>query len=62
MTPKQAYLRNLTMQPSDWIAASASNPSPYMTRVHVLLHLIELRRRKHIQSYYDAVASSEGWA
>lgn len=62
MTPKQAYLRNLTAQPSDWIASSASNPSRNMTRIHVLLHLIELRRRKRIQSYYDDVASSEGWA
>jgi hypothetical protein len=45
MTRKRAYLYALMAQPSQWIAASAANPSPAMTRTHVALHLIELRRR-----------------
>ena len=62
MTAKQTYLRALRCQPSAWIADSAANPSKYMRPIHIALHLIELRRRKRIASYYDAVSKEEGWA
>jgi hypothetical protein len=45
MTRKRAYLTLLMAQPSEWIAAIAASPSPAMTRTHVALCLIELRRR-----------------
>jgi hypothetical protein len=61
MTRKQAYLRQLTAQPAQWLEASANNPSKYMTKVHVALHRIELRRRGRIVSHYAGVAECEGW-
>jgi len=45
MTKKQHYLQTLRTYDSDWILASARNPSPYMTRTHVLLHLLILKER-----------------
>lgn len=45
MTRKQAYLLVLQGQDSAWIKASANNPSPRMSRVHIALHLIALRNR-----------------
>lgn len=62
MTHKQTYLRNLSLQSDEWITSSAADPSRRMTRTHVLLHLIELRRRGRIQSYWAGVARNEGWA
>lgn len=41
---KANYLRLLLTMPADWIAASAADPGPYMTRTHVRLHFIALRR------------------
>ena len=61
MTRKRTYLTRLMAQPSQWIAASAASPSPAMTRTHVALHLIELRRRARIASHYADVATVEGW-
>jgi hypothetical protein len=61
MTRKRTYLSALMAQPAQWIAASAASPSPAMTRTHVALHLIELRRRARIASYYANVATVEGW-
>jgi hypothetical protein len=61
MTNKQTYLRSLLAQPTDWIEASAANPSAHMTWMHVALHKLELRRRGRIQSHYADVAQSEGW-
>jgi hypothetical protein len=61
MTRKQIYMRALHAQPAQWIAASAASPSPAMTRTHVALHLIELRRRARIASHYADVATVEGW-
>ena len=45
MTRKQAYLLGLQSQDTAWIKGSAKNPSPYMSRTHVALHLIVLRNR-----------------
>ena len=61
MTRKRTYLTHLMAQPAQWIAASAASPSPAMTRTHVALHLIELRRRARIASHYNNVAIEEGW-
>lgn len=61
MTRKRTYLTRLMAQPAQWIAASAASPSPAMTRTHVALHLIELRRRARIASHYAHVATVEGW-
>lgn len=62
MTRKLTYLRSLSSQPYDWVKRSAAQPSEYMTRTHVALHLIELRRRDRLTSYYNAVSAEEGWA
>lgn len=59
---KRNYLHQLMSQPTDWLKASAANPTPHMSRMHVALHHIELRRRGRIASYYAGVAVSEGWA
>ena len=61
MTRKRKYLSALMAQPAQWIAASAASPSPAMTRIHVALHLIELRRREQIASHWAGVATVEGW-
>lgn len=61
MTNKRKYLSALMAQPTDWIEASAASPSQHMTKMHVALHLIELRRRGRIVSYYADVALDEGW-
>lgn len=44
MNTKAHYLRLLLTMPADWIAASAADPGPYMTRTQVRLHWIALRR------------------
>jgi len=44
MSTKAHYLRLLLTMPADWIAASAADPGPHMTRTQVRLHLIALRR------------------
>lgn len=62
MTRKQTYLRNLTVHSTDWLRASAANPSGHMRPIHVALHLIELRRRERIAAHYADVAQTEGWA
>jgi hypothetical protein len=61
MTRKRTYLTRLMAQPAQWIAASAASPSPAMTRTHVALHLIELRRRARIASHYADIEIVEGW-
>jgi hypothetical protein len=61
MTRKRTYLTRLMAQPSQWIAASAASPSPAMTRTHVALHLIELRRRSRIAAHWADVSAVEGW-
>ncbi len=44
MNTKAHYLRLLLTMPADWIAASAADPGPHMTRTHVRLHFVALRR------------------
>lgn len=44
MTTKAQYLRLLLTMPADWIAASAADPGPHMTRTQVRLHFLALRR------------------
>lgn len=61
MTRKHAYLLSLSAQPYDWVKRSAEQPTKYMTRTHIALHLIELRRRDRITSYYNGVDADEGW-
>jgi hypothetical protein len=41
---KREYLAKLMTMPADWIGASAADPSRYMTKTHVALHHIALRR------------------
>lgn len=45
MTKKQAYIKALQNQASDWILKSAQNPNKFMTRFAVLLHYVVLRKR-----------------
>lgn len=45
MITKQEYLEILLGLPTATIQRSAANPTIYMTRVHVLLHYVVLRRR-----------------
>jgi hypothetical protein len=45
MTKKQNYLKTLRNYDSDWILASARNPSAYMTKTQVLLHFLILKER-----------------
>lgn len=41
---KREYLTLLMQQRPDWIRASMAAPTRYMTRTHVLLHAVALRR------------------
>lgn len=45
MTAKQYYLSLLAGLPTRVIQESMTNPTDYMTRTHILLHGIVLRRR-----------------
>ncbi len=45
MSRKTLYLRALEGQPTEWLVASMRDPSRYMTRVHIALHALALRRR-----------------
>ena len=45
MTAKQHYLSLLVGLPTHWIQESMVNPTDYMTRTHILLHGVVLRRR-----------------
>lgn len=45
MTSKQHYLSLLAVLPTHVIQESMANPTEYMTRTHILLHGIVLRRR-----------------
>lgn len=40
------YLSALMLQGPDWIRASMADPTPRMTRTHVLLHAVALRRMR----------------
>ncbi len=41
---KQDYIQALMRQPAAWIKASAATPNGHMTRTHILLHYVALRR------------------
>ena len=43
---KREYLLRLTRQSPDWLRASMAEPTHYMTRTHVLLHAVALRRMR----------------
>jgi hypothetical protein len=45
---KQRYLAALLRQKPNWILLSAKNPNHYMTKTHVLLHYIALRKMGEI--------------
>jgi len=45
MTAKQYYLSLLVELPTHVIQESMANPTDYMTRTHILLHGVVLRRR-----------------
>ena len=45
MTAKQHYLSLLAALPTNVIQESMANPTEYMTRTHILLHGVVLRRR-----------------
>ena len=45
MNAKRKYITALRNCSSSWILKSAKNPNKFMTKVHVLLHLIVLRER-----------------
>ena len=48
MTKKQEYLQALNRRSSEWIKLSAKNPSRFMTKTHIALHYIVLRRRNEL--------------
>lgn len=60
MTTKSNYLHHLRAMETGYLRASAANPSPGMTRTHIALHLVELRRRQRIADYYAGVEIEEG--
>lgn len=43
---RQRYLDALMQQPSEWIRLSVETPTAHMTRTHIALHYIALRRRR----------------
>jgi hypothetical protein len=42
---RRKYLRALMGAPGSWIVASHSMPTSHMTRTHLLLHRVALRRK-----------------
>ncbi len=42
---KREYLEACLRQPVDWLRQSATNPSKTMTRSHVLIHYVAIRRK-----------------
>lgn len=59
---KQAYLNRCMGQDAEWLRASAANPAPGMSKMHIALQLIAARRKDRIRAYYAGVAAEEGWA
>ena len=43
---RQAYLAELLRQRPEWLRGSMAEPTRYMTRTHVLLHAVALRRMR----------------
>lgn len=43
---KREYLSRLLTQSPDWIRASMKEPTRYMTKMHIALHAIALRRKR----------------
>lgn len=43
---KHKYLMLLMQQPIEWVKASANEPNEKMTKIHVILHKIAIRRLK----------------
>ena len=43
-TKRSTYLAACMNQPIEWLISSAANPSQYMTRMHVILHHVAIRR------------------
>lgn len=43
---KRRYFELAMQQPIDWLRASAANPSPYMTPMHVALVRLAVRRKR----------------
>ncbi len=41
---KQAYLAALMAQPLEWIRRSANSPNRFMTKMHVSLHHVAIRK------------------
>lgn len=41
---RQAYLSELLRQRPEWLRGSMAEPTRHMTRTHVLLHAVALRR------------------
>ena len=42
---RYSYYRLLEVMPTQALTASVCNPSPYMNKTHIALHLIALRNR-----------------
>ena len=43
---RRDYLTELMRQRPEWLRGSMAEPTRYMTRTHVLLHAVALRRAK----------------
>lgn len=43
---RQAYLAELLRQRPEWLRGSMAEPTRYMTRIHLLLHAVALRRMR----------------
>lgn len=43
---RQAYLAELLRQRPEWLRGSMAEPTRHMTRTHVLLHAVALRRMR----------------
>lgn len=46
---RQAYLAELLRQRPEWLRGSMAEPTRYMTRAHVLLHAVALRRMRALE-------------
>ena len=44
-TKKRQYLNACISQPVSWLTLSASNPKNGMTKMHVLLHYLAIRKK-----------------
>jgi len=48
-----AYIKLCELQDTEWLKETVKLPSKYLTRTHVLLAMLELRRRGELKENND---------